>query len=337
MEPHSPPGLLILGGRSTDGPLTSLESFGFDNCSIPPLPEIRYGFGSFITPVEPPQLSVCGGWWMGKPISTDCLTLNITSGQWERGSFKNGLLGDGVRGVISLEDLGVFLVHSTGVSFLQSGSDTWVAGPMFATSAECGCNVSSKSFVVIHMADTHNVLEYVVTDGETEPRPRDTWPSLLTKRYGPGCAATLSHLVIAGGLSSLDEVLTTVEVFHIRTKALKRGGSLQRARAFFQMIPVGTTFPRLLAIGGTNGTTALDTTEWWEEEEDTWQEGPRLASERANFAAVMSSSQLVCSETGLTDHSCPLAGNSSLTCTFPTMESGGKIILTSYRWQNMFR
>ena len=97
------------------------------------------------------------------------------------------------------------------------------------------------------------------------------------------------------------------------------------------MIPVGTTFPRILAIGGTNGTTALDTTEWWEEEEDTWQEGPRLASERANFAAVMSSSQLVCSETGLTDHSCPLAGNSSLTCTFPTMESGGKIILTSYR------
>ena len=82
MEPESPPGLFLLGGQSTDGQLASIETFGFDNCSIPPLPETRYGFGSFITPTEPPQLAVCGGWWTGKPISTDCLTLNLTSGQW---------------------------------------------------------------------------------------------------------------------------------------------------------------------------------------------------------------------------------------------------------------
>ena len=47
---------------------------------------------------------------MGKPNSADCLTLNITSGQWERGVFINGLLGEGVRGVINMEGLGVFQV-----------------------------------------------------------------------------------------------------------------------------------------------------------------------------------------------------------------------------------
>ena len=65
MEPESPPGLFLLGGQSTDGQLASIETFGFDNCSIPPLPETRYGFGSFIVPTEPPQLAVCGGWWTG--------------------------------------------------------------------------------------------------------------------------------------------------------------------------------------------------------------------------------------------------------------------------------
>ena len=225
MEPPPPPGLLLLGGQSSEGQLTSIETFGFETCTIPPLPETRYGFGSFIVPTYPPQLAVCGGWWMGKPNSSDCLTLNVTSSQWERGTFTNGLLGDGVRGVINMEGQGVFLVHSTGISFLAPGSKTWDAGPAFATSAECGCNISGTSFVTIHMSDTHNVREYSVTDGEAEPEPKDSWPSLSTKRRAPGCGATSYHLVVAGGVSGLDDVLTSVEVFHIATKSLRRGGS----------------------------------------------------------------------------------------------------------------
>ena len=104
---------------------------------------------------------------MGKPNSTDCLTLNVTSGQWERGTFTNGLHGEGVRGVINVEGEGVFVVHSDGISFLAPGSQSWVAGPVFPTSAECGCNVSSTSFVTIHMNDTYNCLLY------TSPSPRD--------------------------------------------------------------------------------------------------------------------------------------------------------------------
>ena len=326
MEPESPPGLFLLGGQSTDGQLASIETFGFDNCSIPPLPETRYGFGSFITPTELPQLAVCGGWWTGKPISTDCLTLNLISGQWERGHFSNGPLGDGIRGVITLEKQGVFVVHSTAMSFLPYGSDTWVAGPMLPAVAECGCNVTSTSFVTIHLADVGNVREYVATDGEAHLRPIDTWPSILTKRHSPGCGATLSHLVVAGGVSSFKEVLASVEVFHIQTKALKRGGSLQQARAYFQIIPVGSTYPRLLAVGGMNGTTALSTTEWWDEEENLWEDGPSLSLGRANFATVMASALLGCSETDLPDHSCPAADNTNLTCHF----TGDTIINTEY-------
>ena len=300
--------------------------FGFDNCTIPPLPETRYAFGSFIAPTDPPQLAVCGGWWMGKPNSTDCLTLNVTSGQWERGTFTNGLLGDGVRGVINMEGEGVFVVHSSGISVLAPGSSSWVAGPAFPTTAVCGCNVTRTSFVTIHMSDTHNVREYSVTNGVAGPEPEGTWPSLLTKRHGPGCSATSYHLVVAGGVSSWGEVLTSVEVFHIESKALRRGGSLRQARAYFRIIPVGSTHPRLLAVGGKNASSIVDTSEWWEEEENVWQAGPMLATGRSNFAALMAPPHLVCLDMDQPEHSCPVAHNTSQTCVFPTVESGVLLI-----------
>ena len=293
--------------------------FGFDNCTIPPLPETRYAFGSFIAPTDPPQLAVCGGWWMGKPNSSDCLTLNVTSNQWERGTFANGPLGDGVRGVINLEGEGVFVVHSSGISVLARGSSSWAAGPVFPTSAECACNVSSTSFITIHMNDTNNINEYSVTDGVIEPKPEGTWPNLLTKRHGPGCGATLYHLVVAGGVSDLDEVLTSVEVFHIESKAWRKGRSLQQARAYFQIIPVGLTYPRLLAVGGQDVSSALDTSEWWEEEEDSWEEGPPLSRGRSNFGALMAPPHLVCSEIDPPPHSCPA---DQKPCVFPSGNPG---------------
>ena len=296
MEPPPPPGLLILGGQSTKGPLSSVETFGFENCSIPSLPEFRYGFGSFIAPTDPPQLAACGGWWKGKPNSTDCVTLNSTSSQWERGMFSNGLLGDGVIGVINMDGEGVFMVHKTGISFLAPGSESWVAGPLFATFAVCGCNLSSASFVIIHRSGTHKVREYSVTNGKAEPEPTELWPDLLKARNGPGCAATAQHLIVAGGVSDSDEILASVEVFDIESKALRRGGKLRQARSYFQIIPVGSTNPRLLAIGGQSGNSFLDSTEWWEEEEDSWEAGPTLSTGRSNFAALMAPDHLVCSE-----------------------------------------
>ena len=271
---------------------------------------------------------------MGKPNSTDCLTLNKTSGQWERGtSFTNGLLGDGVRGVINMEGNGVFVIHSHGMSVLATGSETWVAGPLFPSPAECGCNVSSTSFVTIHLSDTENVREYTVTSLVREysesvttspvtPEPIDSWPSLLTKRHGPGCGATSYHLIVAGGVSDLDEVLASVEIFNIKSKALMRGGLLRHARAFFQIIPVGSTHHRLLAVGGQNGASTVGTSEWWEEEEDSWEEGPTLSKPRSNFAALMAPPHLVCPEIDPHAHSCPTALNTEQTCVFPSVESG---------------
>ena len=318
-----PPGLLLLGGQSTPlRPLSSVETFGLENCTIPSLPETRYGFGSFITPTEPPQLAVCGGWWMGKPDSSDCLTLNVTSGRWERGAFTDELEEDGVRGMINIEGEGIFAIHSTGILFHARGSKTWEAGPVFPASAVSSCKVSSTSFVTIHMNGTHNVREHSVSNGQAELEPIDSWPNLLTKRHGPGCAATSYNLIVAGGVSDWDEVLTSVEVFNIESKALRRGRNLQQARAYFQIIPVGTTYLRLLVVGGQGVSSALDTSEWWEEEEDSWEEGPELSRGRSNFGALMAPPHIVCSEIDPPPHSCPSALNTGQPCVFPTGNPG---------------
>ena len=334
MEPPPLPGLLVLGGQSGEVQLNSLETFGFENCSIPPLPETRYSFGTFIAPTQPPQLAVCGGWWMGKPSSTDCLTLNVKSGQWERGTFTNGLLGDGVRGVINIEGQGVFIIHNTGMSFLAPGSDTWTPGPPFPSPAECGCTIKDDRFVTVHMNDSHNVREYFVKNGEAEAEASDAWPSLLTKRRAPGCGATLYHLIVAGGVSNWDEVLATVEIFHIEKKSLRVGGSMTQARAFFNIVPVGSTHPRLLAIGGQTETSTLHSSEWWEEEEDRWQEGPSLSTGRSSFSALMALPHHVCSDLDPITHTCPGAANTQ-TCSLPTMTSGTSTNINFKRYNGL--
>ena len=330
-EPPSPPGLVILGGQSTDRQLASVETFGFENCMIPPLPEPRFSFGSFITLSPTPQLAVCGGWWAGRPFSSDCLTLNRTSGQWERGKFTNGPLGDDIQGVITIVDKSVCLVHRIGLSLLSSGTQTWVAGPVFDAPAVCGCKISSKSFVTIHFSDANNVREYSLSNNKVEPQPNNIWPSLSIKRSGPGCAATSYHLVVAGGVSDMDKILSSVDIFDIKRKSLRKGGSLQQARAYFQIVPVGSKYPRLLAIGGKDQNSSLVTSEWWEEEEDSWEVGPPLTTGRSNFAALMTMPQLICFDIEPSAHSCTVEEDTEQTCTFSTHEQGMQIIGVSSR------
>ena len=327
LQPPPPPGLIILGGQSKYEQLASIETFGFEDCTIPQLPETRYGLGSFVTPTEYKKLAVCGGWWEGKPHSTDCLTLNTTNGQWERGTFTNGLLGEGVRGVIDMKEQGIYVVHSRTISKLPPNSAIWSAGPVFPTSlmssAECGCKLTENTFVTIHTNEGRNVREYSTTDQDW--KSETLWPSTTTKRWSPGCGATGYHLVVAGGVSSWDEVLSSVEVFVIESKALKRGGNMKRSRAFFNIIPVGTAQLRLLAIGGRDGRSILKSSEWWEEEDNQWGEGFSLSMGRSSFGVVLAPASLACTQIEPPPHSCPV--NNGQSCVFST-EAGDIVVFS---------
>merc|ERR1719507_1674841 len=149
-----------------------------------------------------------------------------------------------------MEEQGVFIVHNTTISFLASDSDSWTPGPLMWSSAECGCYLTKDSFVTIHSNKTDNVQEYATN--EQYWKSKDRWPSMSTQRRSPACGATTYFLLVAGGVSGLDEVLSSVEVFNIETKALRRGGAMREPRALFRLVPVGST-PLLLAVGGHSG------------------------------------------------------------------------------------
>ena len=108
---------MLIGGDSESGPLSSVETVGFAaDCMVPDLPEKRYGAGSF---ESNGKLTLCGGWWDGKPNSTDCLALNKEEGRWERGHMKGvSDRAGGVKSVVSVTGLGVYLVHSSSISFM---------------------------------------------------------------------------------------------------------------------------------------------------------------------------------------------------------------------------
>ena len=130
-QPSSNEVVLVTGGRST----TSSEILGAENenCLVPKLPELRVGHTTFV--LNSGQVATCGGWWAGKPTSSDCLLLNRTSKQWER-SILGGLKGDEVVGSVTTI-FGVYAFHFNSISFLLKDTFDWIDGPKPPTTIEC--------------------------------------------------------------------------------------------------------------------------------------------------------------------------------------------------------
>ena len=164
------------------------------------------------------------------------------------------------------------------------------------------------------MNATNSVRQYSVSNNIITPEEINLWPDLRTPRWGPACGATFYHLVVAGGVSAWDEALRSVEVYNIERRSLSRGGRLREARAYFIIVPVGFKHPRLLAIGGRNATSTLSSSELWEEEEATWEEGPDLKTGRSSLSSLMAPPDLVCPENNPLAHTCPALGDTEQMC-----------------------
>ena len=311
-----PLGAFLLGGlNSSYASLSSAEVIGFDNCSVPDLPEGRHHHGSFITKWG--SLAVCGGLWDGKPTSSDCLVLNSTSKQWERGILGD-VLGDYVLGVVTM-DVGTFMVHPWSSSFLPSGDHDWLAGPNPPRRVQCATGISLGSFLAFGSKSVSQFDSSIagpssdngwVADGE--------WPNLQVERYGPACATLGDLTVVAGGHNELWETLKSVEIIFLTSKSLGRAEDMNKPRDHFKLIVLRTT---LLAIGGDDE----ESMEIWEGEGERWQEAPMsLTKSRSHFSAL-ATTDLVCSDGPLPSHSCPTVDED--TCAFP-FTNGRKSMMT---------
>ena len=299
-------GFVLLGGLdSSDNGLSSVEVVGLDKCTVPHLPELRYNHGSFLT--EWGALATCGGYWAGKPWSSDCLVLNSTSRQWER-DVLGPLLGEYVLGVIILES-GTYMIHNTTSSFLPSSHQDWIAGPSPPEKAECATKISASSFLVFSSTSAHQFDSNVAGPTNAMGWLDDAgWPDLKEERHGPACATLGSLCVVAGGRDALDEVLKSVEIIFLETKALENAQDMLKPRHHFSLVVLGTT---LLAFGGSNETSI----ELWEGEGKSWKEASiSLANARRQFSAL-SYSDLECVDGSWPAHSCPTVDEDA--CVFP--------------------
>ena len=77
-------------------------------------------------------------------------------------------------------------------------------------------------------------------------------------------------------------------------------------RSFFNLVPVGLVRPKILAVGGRYGTLVLKSSEFWEEEENLWEEGPELGTGRSSLGAIMIEAEFACTDKDtIPPHSCP--------------------------------
>ena len=300
---------MLIGGEDPNHrSLSSVELLGLDNCSVPDLPEWRNNHGSFMT--EWGSLAVCGGRWAGKPMSSDCLVLNTTSKQWERGLLGQ-VLGDIVVGVIRLS-VGTLMVHHKNSSLLPSGEHKWIAGPSSPEVVQCATGISEHSYLAF---GDKFVQEF---DSRTGPntnegwRTYDDWPKLEVTRYRPGCAtldAPEPMCIIAGGRDEQYERLKSVEIIFLSQKSRKRAQDMLTPRSHFNLVVLSGIM--LLAFGGSNETSV----EVWEGIDGPWSlTNFSLANARTQFSAF-TTTDLVCSDGPLPPHSCPTVDGGS--CVFP--------------------
>ena len=253
------------------------------------------------------SLAVCGGWWGGRPLSSDCLVLNTTSKQWERGLL-GSVFGDAVLGVITT-DVGTFMVHQATSSFLPSGEREWIAGPNPPDWVQCATGISVTSFLAFGRKSVRQFDSSIAGPNSDEGWLADgEWPNLQVERFGPGCATLDDMSIVAGGRNGWSELLKSVEIIFLASRSLGKAKDMLKPRSNFNLIALGTM---VLAVGGDNETSI----EMWEGVGEPWKEASMsLENPRSSFSALTSTSS-VCSAGPLPPHSCPTVDGD--TCVFP--------------------
>ena len=299
---EGPLGVLLIGGFDSN----SVEVIGLDNCSLPDLPEVRHGHGSFLTVRG--SLAVCGGWWDGKPLSSDCLVLNTTSKQWERGILGN-LIGNSVLEVIPM-DVGTYMVHQITSSFLPSGEREWIAGPTSPEEVQCAAKISASSFLAFNGKSVRQFDSSIAGPGSDEGWLSDgEWPNLQAGRYRPGCATLEDICVVAGGHDQLTgQLLKSVEIIFLNSKTLGKGEDMVKPRSHFNLIVVGTL---LLALGGFNDTSI----EMLDGGGGRWKEASMSLTKSRSYFSALTTTDSVCFSGQMPPHSCPMLDGG--TCVFP--------------------
>ena len=160
--------------------------------------------------------------------------------------------------------------------------------------------------------DTRDVRQYTPDkEAPTSSSGWESWPRKLdVGRQSPACAVMAGKVIIAGGISSNNGPLATVEVLDIASRSIGPGTQMSSPRSHFALVVLNLKQPRLIALG--HSTT---NTEWTlDPVHGSWTQGHTLAANRYEAAAVVVAKGTCFSEP-FPATSCPTVNGGA--CIFP--------------------
>ena len=156
--------------------------------------------------------------------------------------------------------------------------------PGAGATGACVLPTSDTSFLVVGGRSVPDqVVEYdTLTDTWSQ------WPELERPRHLLSCARLGDVLVIGGG-----EEDTSTTLLDLVTKEQRPGGQMTTSRGdYFRMVNFGG---RVLAVGGDDGESYLDSVEEWLGEGEGWRLAQdRLQTARYAFSALVAPREMVC-------------------------------------------
>ena len=196
-----------------------------------------------------------------------------------------------------LNGIGVFVfggghTNNTKTSeFLPAGTMQWKAGPeppVDVGMQPCIVPITATSFLVIH---GKTILEFdAAIDGPVSSqgwRSSTQWPKLRKSRQAHGCARIGDRVVITGGHGGL----RSTEVLNLVQMQITEEGEMATSRGFFRLI---TLDKKIFAVGGYDGSNAVNSVEEWVDKTSTWKPATDLAEKRFNFGATAAPKELLC-------------------------------------------
>ena len=271
-------------------------------CSLPPLPEGRYGHLTFLSTDLRPKVVACGGI---PRKTTSCLALDVENHRWDENVIGPLPQWRALGAAVTVENVGTYLIGgyssdmASTTDFLAKETTEWVAGPStpIPLAYPCAVRISKLSILVFYKKD---IREYQVDVANPTSnsgwQDASKWPQLQVHRSsGAGCTMIGDKVVIAGGGSGR----SISEVLDISTRTITNTGDLDGNRYYTHFATISQGGQQSAwALGGQSGVLSTSylksilqfspSTKKWTAASATLEEG------KSSHGAVVVPRDLVC-------------------------------------------
>merc|ERR1719312_1053620 len=255
-----------------------------DKCYLPQLPDNNAGFSLVLTPGG--DLLRCGG---SESLGQSCDSFDVDGGVWKSHST---LTEQRKNSYAITFPSGTWIIggdySDTSTEFLPTNSNNWQPGPTApgARFTHGGCMVKISATELLFIGGDGSGKQVCTYNPDTGVH--DCKSSLLTYRLYLSCAVIGNNVIVSGGQTTDGTSLSSTEIIPLDNYQPRPGGNMGTPRYKHRLITAGGRYPKLLALGGVNGSQLTTSSiEEWDEVNEIWKKSPlQLKKSVASFGAL---------------------------------------------------